>query len=187
MDLLEDVRAGDEEAFNQLFYRYRPVVYAVKNRYYLRDFEFEDWMQEGRICLYTSAMTFDEDQGVTFGAYFKSIFENQIKDELRKQNAMKRQSLSGAVSLDHFLLYEGRELLDPNIKISPWVEDQLVVEEVLEEFPQALSSLELDAFTAYLEGSDLEEVANDHGVTSQRVRFAFQRSRRKLLRELSLG
>lgn len=187
MDLLQEALAGNDDVFEDLFRLYRPVIYAIRNRYYLRDFEFEDWLQEGRICMFTSLQSYDDSLGVTFGTYFKSVFKNHIKDELRKQNAVKRQSLVGTISIDQYSLYNSYDFMDRSITVTPRVVDQLMVEEVLADFPQILSGLELDAFTAYVEGSDLDKVAAEHGVTCNRVKFAFQRSRRKLLQELSFS
>ena len=79
------------EVFERLFYDYRPVIYKVMGRYYLRDFDSDDWLQEGRISFFYSLCSYEEGRGVSFGTFFKNNFENKIKANCENKALIKEK------------------------------------------------------------------------------------------------
>lgn len=72
-ELINQAKEGCEDAFESIFKKYVPVVLRQKRRYYLRYYELDDWLQEGRIVCHQSIANFDAAQNVTFGLFLKSI------------------------------------------------------------------------------------------------------------------
>lgn len=75
----------DGAAFEEMFSQYLPIVYSMQSRYSIRDFDFDDWLQEGRIALNDALQSYCKGRGTTFGLYYKMIFENRIRSLLRRQ------------------------------------------------------------------------------------------------------
>ncbi len=99
-ELLRAARNGDEEAFSTLYQKYYPLLLRLKNSYYVRNFMNEDWEQEARVALYQALKTYENNKGVSFGSYYKSVITNQIYSLLRKQNALKRRDQKDEVSME---------------------------------------------------------------------------------------
>ena len=76
-ELFLQARQGDSEALQHLFYQYRPLIYSIKSKYFLRDFDEQDWLQEGLIMFHECLQRFEEEFGTTLGALFKKSFENK--------------------------------------------------------------------------------------------------------------
>lgn len=184
MSLIRNAQLGCEASFIELFDRYRPIIYRLQGMYYLRDFDSDDWLQEGRIVFFETLKRYDLAMGVTIGAFFKNNFENKIKSHLRKQAAYKRRCLVGAVSLEAKIAEEGPDFQG---NIGQWTQpadQQLLAEEALMVFQGTLSDLEEDVFGEYLQGLDLEEIAVKQQLSVRQIRYAYERSRRKLHQHL---
>ncbi|MDV2577344.1 hypothetical protein RYX41_15060 [Lactiplantibacillus plantarum] len=46
---------GDDASINALAQQYVPVVWRLRRQYYVRNFDEDDWLQEGRIAVYRAA------------------------------------------------------------------------------------------------------------------------------------
>lgn len=79
MEELKKSEPFDSVAFEEMFNQYIPVVYSMQNRYKIRDFDFDDWLQEGRIALNDAIQSYRKNRGTTFGLYYKMIFENRVR------------------------------------------------------------------------------------------------------------
>ncbi len=54
---------NDSEAFRKLFEQYRPLVLKVLKPYNLREFSYEDWLQEARIAMIKAVARYDGSSG----------------------------------------------------------------------------------------------------------------------------
>ncbi|MGX7195886.1 sigma factor [Enterococcus olivae] len=173
-DLLQAAKKGDDEALRQLFDRYRPLVYSIRNKYFLRDFDDQDWLQEGLITFHDCIQVFEAGFGTTLGALFKRSFENRIRSLVRKECAYKRRSTQQAVSLEQQMAQEGSEFLaETGLGLSPL--DQILIQETFEECQQLLSSLEKEAFVIYGLGNAVSPSSSEGS-----MQRAYDRSRRKI-------
>ena len=50
--LILAAKQGDEEALEVLYRQYRPLVYSLRKKYFLRELDEQDWFQEGFIIFY---------------------------------------------------------------------------------------------------------------------------------------
>jgi RNA polymerase sporulation-specific sigma factor len=107
----------DSEEFEALFFKYRPVVEIMYKKYYLKDYDLDDWMQEGRIVFDKCLKAFDASRGTTLGVLFKRSFENRICSLLRLQRAQKRKAQLVSSSLEEKIEHEGPDFLsDQNVQ-----------------------------------------------------------------------
>jgi RNA polymerase sporulation-specific sigma factor len=180
MEELKKLLEGDSVAFDLLYKKYQPVVYKLAKKYYLKDYDLEDWLQEGRIVFHRSLERFDETKQLSIGQFFKVNLENHIRSLVRKQCAYKRITDTTALSLDQkieacgeeFIDYLGIEQRDPL--------DSLIIQEKLESFPAILSSFERSTLQAYIKGEDLEMIAAKQTVNTTAVRSAYDRAKKKM-------
>ena len=176
-ELFLQARQGDSEALQHLFYQYRPLIYSIKSKYFLRDFDEQDWLQEGLIMFHECLQRFEEEFGTTLGALFKKSFENRIRSFVRKECAYKRKSNQQTVSYEQKFLQEGSEgIAEYTMTDNPL--DHIVIQETLAECQDLLSALEKEAFAVYVLG-------NQVSIYSERtLRSAYDRSKRKITQQL---
>lgn len=175
----------DTGAFDVLYQEYHPVVYKMAKKYYLRDYELEDWLQEGRIVFHRSLERFDEEKQLSIGKFFKLNFENHIRSLIRKQCAYKRISDTTSVSLDQKLEARGENFMDYLTVEQSDPLETLIIQEKLEEFPALLSPFERATFQAYIQGEELETIAKEQTLTLTTVRSAYDRAKKKMKHLLS--
>ncbi|WP_161981055.1 sigma-70 family RNA polymerase sigma factor [Streptococcus sp. S784/96/1] len=78
--------------FESVYGKVRPIVLKLMQVYFIKMWEREDWHQEGMITLYQLLAKEPELVLNTrkMCVYFKTKFSNRVKDELRKQESVKR-------------------------------------------------------------------------------------------------
>ena len=54
-ELIRRAKDNDGDAFSELFKQYTPIVSNFFHHYYVRDFDWEDWVQEAHIVLYSNS------------------------------------------------------------------------------------------------------------------------------------
>ncbi|ALS02297.1 RNA polymerase subunit sigma-30 [Enterococcus silesiacus] len=180
MNKYEDILKGDTVKFDRLYHKYHPVVYKFQKKYYLKDFDREDWLQEGRIIFHRSLEKYEEAHDVSIGKFFKSNFENHIRSLVRKQCALKRTIDTQSVSLDQKMEKQGESFFDYIRVEETDVLEQMIIREKLEQLPVMLSPFERTTFQEYMNGKELEEIAKDTDSREITVRSAYDRAKRKL-------
>lgn len=180
MNRFEEIIKGDSEAFDRLYRQYHPVVFKMQTKYYLKGFDREDWLQEGRIVFFRSLEKFQEGHKTTVGNFFKLNFENHIRSLVRKQCAFKRKGDMLAVSLDQKIDTQGETFFEGMQIEEPQALDYLIIREKLEDVHSVLSSFERVTFEEYIDGKELTEIAERHDVQLVKVRSAYDRAKKKI-------
>ncbi|ERL66278.1 sigma factor [Schleiferilactobacillus shenzhenensis] len=103
-ELIVRVRAGDSAALETLVQRYQPMVNGVRQCFFIRLFDRDDWYQEARICCYNVCCHFDSGHGSSFGAYFKLCFRHHMLRFVRRDLAAKRSGDLDTISLEDVAL-----------------------------------------------------------------------------------
>ncbi|MDN6125074.1 MAG: sigma-70 family RNA polymerase sigma factor, partial [Lactiplantibacillus plantarum] len=91
---------GDDASINALAQQYVPVVWRLRRQYYVRNFDEDDWLQEGRIAVYRAAKKYQRLRQCSFGTYYRVLLSNQIIDHIRRTQARKRRPEGNILSLD---------------------------------------------------------------------------------------
>ncbi|MGI1726078.1 hypothetical protein [Pediococcus acidilactici] len=71
--IIAEVKADDTRNFERLFNKYHPIIKKMRQKYTIRSFDWDDWMQEGRIVFFNSVVNYDADLKITLGAFSKII------------------------------------------------------------------------------------------------------------------
>lgn len=180
MNKYEVVLKGDPLAFDRLYRKYHPVVYKFQKKYYLKDFDREDWLQEGRIIFHRSLEKYEEVHNVSIGKFFRSNFENHIRSLIRKQCALKRTIDTQSISLDQKIENQGEAFFDYIGTEDGDALEQMIIREKLEQLPIVLSPFERTTFEEYMSGKELEEIAKATDSREVTVRSAYDRAKKKL-------
>lgn len=79
--------------FEMIFLAVKPIVLKLKRTYYVQLWEYDDWMQEGRVVLYHLLTAYPElsDDQKKLCVYFKTKFSNYVNDVIRYQESKKRR------------------------------------------------------------------------------------------------
>lgn len=169
------------DSFEEMFRRYQPVVEILYKKYYLRDYDFDDWLQEGRIIFDKCLKAYDPGKGTTIGVLFKRSFENRICSLLRTQQAQKRKAQADACSLEEKIDSEGGHFLTDNNQQKERVEAQMVIHDALPNYPKELSKLEGLVIMNFLKGLELEQIAAQEKLPYDKIKNAFNRGKTKMI------
>jgi len=191
-DLVESVRAGDNEALEYLIHKYRNFVRAKARSYFLIGADREDIVQEGMIGLYKSIRDFREDKLTSFKAFAELCITRQIITAIKTATRQKHIPLNSYVSLDKPIYDEDsdRTLLDVLCGARVTDPEELVINQ--EEFDdieikmsELLSDLERKVLMLYLDGRSYQEIAVDLDRHVKSIDNALQRVKRKLEKYLT--
>jgi RNA polymerase sigma-70 factor (ECF subfamily) len=98
-ELLNDCKAGDSSAFNQIFYMYRSYAYNLVYKITGPRGDHEDLVQEVFFQVYLSIKSFQGDS--SFKTWFHRVIINTCTARWRFQEAAKRISPRQTTSLDN--------------------------------------------------------------------------------------
>ncbi len=171
----------DEDTFEKMFSQYLPVVYSMQSRYAIRDFDYDDWLQEGRIALNDAMNSYRQGRGTTFGLYYKMIFENRIRSLLRRQQAKKRLAQQQAVSIEKV----GMEAFSEQFQYHGFMEENICISEQLLAGGIPLSDLEKQSLYYYLKGEDPDVIAQRLAEPEKAVQNALNRTKNKIKKKLN--
>lgn len=187
LDVIEKARSGNSDAFECIFKQYLPIVLHQRNKSYLRDYELDDWLQEGRIVCLKSLQKYNSELNVTFGLFFKINFERWVVSAIRYQEAKKRKINQGLESLEQRVADKG-DIPDPvtsDYQTNANLE-YIFVKENLEKLSNTLSPFEVEIYYYVLRGKDLDVIAQHLRVDYKRVICGYSRLRRKLKIQLEM-
>lgn len=179
IELLKLIRLGDDNAFEEITNRYKPLVSAIAKNYYTKDYDFCDFIQEGLLGLLKACKTFDTTAGASFKNYASVCIKNRFVSVLRKANSKDIIPNENIVPIDDV------EVSDKNLS-NP---EELVLseerlKELLEQINNKLSKNEILVFYYYLKGMKYQEISEITNLDTKAVDNALQRVKKKL-RELN--
>jgi RNA polymerase primary sigma factor len=103
MAIARKVRAGDEEAMQELVKRNLRFVISVAKKYQNRGLALTDLIGEGNVGLMTAARKFDPDQGVKFISYAVWWIRQAILASLARQGRTVRVPLNRTADLSRII------------------------------------------------------------------------------------
>lgn len=179
--LLTQAKIGCSDAFEELFQKYVPIVLKQRSAYYLRDYDLDDWLQEGRIVCFQSLQRYNIKQDVTFGLFFKINFKRRVVTLLRHQEAQKRQIYHYTESLelqvDQLGEFFSKGVEDRRASTSI---DYVFIRESLEDFSERLSKFEIKVYIYLLLGEGPEGIASILNVPVSKVTSGYNRLKKKI-------
>ena len=184
-ELLRRLRAGDADAEEALYMRYKPVVRSRARTYFLVGADREDIIQEGMIGLYKAVCDYEFDKQASFRVFAELCITRQIISAVKAATRLKHAPLNSAVSLQSTFDQSERSLeqmLLPTQSNDP--EAILMQRQQYDSMHQAmlqlLSPLEKEVLSMYLKGMSYQEIAQKLQRSEKSVDNALQRIKNKL-------
>src|SRR6184192_19786 len=115
--LARRVRAGDQEAMQELVKRNLRFVISVAKKYQNRGLPLTDLIGEGNVGLLTAARKFDPDQGVKFISYAVWWIRQAILSSLARQGRTVRVPLNRTADLSRII--KASEILRQKMRREP--------------------------------------------------------------------
>jgi RNA polymerase primary sigma factor len=138
-DLARLIRAGDQDALQELVQRNLRFVISVAKKYQNRGMALIDLIGEGNVGLLTAARKFDPDQGVKFISYAVWWIRQAILSSLAKQGRTVRVPLNRTSDLSRII--KGAEILRQKLRREPMPEELAQLTGLSVDVVQALSAL----------------------------------------------
>lgn len=79
----------DDDAFSMLFNQYLPIVYKLKQKYFVYEWEDEDWLQEAQFIFYKTLKNYEFSDPYSLGCQFKVSFKSHIFNTLKHLHTFK--------------------------------------------------------------------------------------------------
>ncbi len=79
--------------FESYFETVKPIILKLRRHYFVKLWDYDDWIQEGRIVFFKLLQEHPEvliNEGRRY-TYFKTKFSNHVKDAIRHQESFKRK------------------------------------------------------------------------------------------------
>jgi RNA polymerase sigma-70 factor (ECF subfamily) len=94
VELVVRARAGDEQAFEELFNRHRRRVSLIASRFFRQREQLEEIVQESFTKAYFALNDFSNQQETSFASWIARIAFNACYDELRRMKRRPESSMS---------------------------------------------------------------------------------------------
>jgi RNA polymerase sporulation-specific sigma factor len=193
LSLITAARNGDERAMDDIIRRYQGFVRLKASSYFLAGGDSSDLIQEGTIGLFKAVRDFRADKETSFRSFAELCITRQIITAIKTATRYKHAPLNTYVSFSH--VPAGQDA-DADCTLGdalpgPAVDDPATcvisteeLQSLLSCLGSALSSLESQVLTGYLEGRSYEAIGEALGCDPKTVDNALQRVKRKVLAHL---
>lgn len=187
-ELLSLIYENQEEAFNLLFEKYRPVILSKARKYInilkCKGLDINDLIQEGTIGFHQAIRDFRDAKGVQFSTFASLCIERELNTAYRKATRHKHQPLNDSMSLDYtydeesnmfdFVVSENdTDPLDDFINLE---HDQEIIGKIREE----LTDFEAQVFELKMNNFTYKEIAQILDKSIKSVDNALQRIKLKV-------
>ncbi|MBZ4654571.1 MAG: putative polymerase sigma factor [Peptococcaceae bacterium] len=191
-ELVQLAQQGNADALEKLLFLYRGFIRYVSQKYYLKDGDQQDLLQEATIGLLEAIKAYDITTKVKFRNFAFLCIKRELDSAVSRSNRKKQQILNEAIPIYAYVdkenarygteYYAGDNLLK-NEKDTP--EANLLEREGLEELiaflKKELTLLEQKVLMLRLEGRSYREITVILEIQAKAVDNAIQRIRRKVL------
>lgn len=167
---------GDDNAFNELAIRYLSKISFIARKYSARDYEQNDFVQEGLMSLLYACKTFDAHGGSSFGRYVSLIVERRFISIIRSSQSKKAVPDAMLVHIDG---YEG-ELTDYVGTPEEQLEYKEQLDQVMKRLNALLSAREYEVLMLFASGLSYSKISQKLNISEKSVDNALQRARRKV-------
>lgn len=154
-ELVSMVCEKNEDAFDILLKKYEPLIYRISSfyakKYQFLKLEFEDFVQEGRVAIYSAAEKFNHEKNVLFYTYAITSIHSKMKNLIRNACTYKNMALSLATEmddLDFIFKEENRDLIS-----------ELFFQDLLIIFKNSLTFEEAQIFELRLHSFSYQEIS----------------------------
>ncbi|MCR4443104.1 MAG: sigma-70 family RNA polymerase sigma factor [Peptococcaceae bacterium] len=191
-ELVLSAQRGNNEALEKILCIYRGFIRYVCQKYYLKDGDQQDLLQEAMIGLLEAVKAYDSTTKVKFRNFAFICIKRELDSVVSRSNRKKRQILNEAIPIYAYVeeenirygseYYSGENFMK-NEKDTP--ESALIAREGLQELmnflQRELTNLELKVLFLRIEGRSYREITSILEIQTKAVDNAIQRIRRKVM------
>lgn len=178
--LVENVLAGDEASFAEIFERYKRHVAQVVGRFFRNRSEIEEHVQQAFAKTYFSLDKFRGLQEKSLAAWITKITVNVCYDEFRRRQRRSQNLFSDMTTEEN----EYVESIIDNNAATP--EHMLFNAELADKILSGVDAKDRVALTlVYAQDFSLEEAANMLGITTSNLKSRLFRCRNHLKKRFS--
>lgn len=183
--LIEHLRAGDENITDYILDKYKPLVLRKANAMYLIGGDTDDLIQEGMIGLFKAIRDYRAERTASFFHFAELCITRQLYSAVEASKRKKHVPLNTYVSLYSTTGEEGRTLAETiPTEGTDDPEQQMIDQENLrafwEEVRKRLSKMEREVLDQYLSGLNYRQIAEEMGKTPKAIDNALSRIRNKI-------
>ena len=172
LGLIDQLRAGDEEARDKLIVKYIPMVKYIIRNYYSSFLDFEDLLQEGLIGFLSAIDEYRPDEyDVKFSSFAYICIIRRVYNVIKLTTGNKHRLLNEATSLQSPIgSDESRSMLDlvaagvPEFDPEEVFEEKYITEVIGTVLRNHLSLLEYAVIIRLLKGYSAREIEEEMGV-----------------------
>lgn len=190
-ELVVRAQGGNTDALERLLYMYRGFIRYVCQKYFLKDGDQQDLLQEAAIGLLEAINAYNINTKVKFRNFAFICIKRELDSVVSRSNRKKRQVLNNAIPIYSFVeeensrygteYYSGENFMKCD-KETP--EAALIAREGLQELVGFLQSeltpLEQKVLFLRIEGRSYREITDILNIQAKAVDNAIQRIRRKV-------
>ena len=177
-ELVLAYKNGNENAFNEIYSRYKNLVKFYSRNLFLLGADNDDLMQEGMLGLIKAVNGYREGES-SFLTYASTCIKTSLITAVKKYANKKSSPLNNSDSFD---------ILDKIGFLNPTPEDMVLLAESDKELKlkiySELSKTEILVLNLYLYGYSYEEIAKNLGKNVKSVDNALTRARKKIISRL---
>ena len=177
-ELVLAYKNGNENAFNEIYSRYKNLVKFYSRNLFLLGADNDDLMQEGMLGLIKAVNGYRQGES-SFLTYASTCIKTSLITAVKKYANKKSSPLNNSDSFD---------ILDKIGFLNPTPEDMVLLAESDKELKlkiySELSKTEILVLNLYLYGYSYEEIAKNLGKNVKSVDNALTRVRKKIITRL---
>ena len=176
-ELIDMYRAGDEQAIEYIFERYKYIVRKKAKAMFLAGGDSDDLIQEGMIGLYKAVRDYDKQKDASFMTFAGMCINRQILNAVTASNRKKNTPLNTYVSFDEPVNPED----DSQVKLVDVLKsDKENAESLEDKLYSVLSDFEKNVLELYMSGKDYIAIAQMLDKPPKSIDNAIQRIRNKV-------
>ena len=101
-ELLYLIGENNDDAKDILISKYKPLVLKYIKKNLIKQEEFDDYYQEGMLCLIKAINTYNEMYSYSFNSYFELILKRKFIDLIKKKKS--QESISYSDELEEYVV-----------------------------------------------------------------------------------
>ncbi len=173
IELIALYKGGQDEAFNELYERYKYMIKSCARSFFLVGGDSEDLIQEGVIGLLKAVNSYNATNA--FSTYAYACIKNSLLTAVKKAQSFRNKPLNYSVSI-----YSDGLEITPTTDPEEEIIGKESADELIQKINKTLSSFEITVLKLYLEGLSYIEIANKLNKQSKSIDNALQRIKRKI-------
>lgn len=191
LEVIEAAREGDELAMEYLLKHYQGLMSYICDKYYLKDGERDDLMQEAMIGFVQSVKSYKPESGKQFKNFAYLCIKRELDSCVKRSNRKKHMVLNDAISMS---IYNENEeevedksayLIERDASGAIVSPENTIVEresynEVMNRITEILSKMELNVLIMRMMGMSYNEITLTLQLENKSVDNAVQRIRKKV-------